>query len=76
MVAARIVAPHTKLATTRWWHTTTLAEDFEVADASEDELYADMDWLLATSRARPIRWPNAAIIAMASVDICRSITAC
>jgi transposase len=46
MVAARIVAPHTKLATTRWWHTTTLAEDFEVADASEDELYAAMDWLL------------------------------
>src|SRR5437773_9368563 len=25
MVAARIIAPHTKLATTRWWHTTTLA---------------------------------------------------
>jgi transposase len=46
MVAARIVAPHTKLATTRWWHTTTLAEDFEVADANEDELYAAMDWLL------------------------------
>jgi transposase len=46
MVAARIVAPHTKLATTRWWHTTTLAEDFDVADASEDELYASMDWLL------------------------------
>jgi transposase len=46
MVAARIVAPHTKLATTRWWHTTTLAEDFDVADASEDELYAAMDWLL------------------------------
>jgi hypothetical protein len=40
IVAARLVAPHTKLATTRWWHTTTLAEDFEVADASEDELYA------------------------------------
>jgi len=46
MVAARIVAPHTKLATTRWWHTTTLAEDFDVADANEDELYAAMDWLL------------------------------
>jgi transposase len=46
MIAARIVAPHTKLATTRWWHTTTLAEDFGVADASEDELYAAMDWLL------------------------------
>ena len=26
MVTARILAPHTKLATTRWWHTTTLAE--------------------------------------------------
>jgi DDE family transposase len=47
LVAARIVAPHTKLATTRWWHTTTLAEDFGVADADEDDLYAAMDWLLA-----------------------------
>jgi transposase len=47
MVAARIVAPHTKLATTRWWHSTTLAEDFGVAEASEDDLYAAMDWLLA-----------------------------
>jgi hypothetical protein len=46
MVAARIVAPQTKLATTRWWHTTTLAEDFAVTDASEDDLYAAMDWLL------------------------------
>ena len=47
MVAARIVAPHTKLATTRWWHTTTLAADFGVVDADEDDLYAAMDWLLA-----------------------------
>ena len=47
MIAARIIAPHTKLATTRWWHTTTLAEDFSVAGATEDELYAAMDWLLA-----------------------------
>jgi transposase len=47
MVAARIIAPQTKLATSRWWHTTTLAEDFGVADASEDGLYAAMDWLLA-----------------------------
>jgi len=47
MIAARIVAPHTKLATTRWWHTTTLAQDFGVADADEDDLYAAMDWLLA-----------------------------
>jgi transposase len=47
LVASRIVAPHTKLATTRWWHTTTLAEDFDVAAATENDLYAAMDWLLA-----------------------------
>lgn len=46
MVAARILAPQTKLATTRWWHTTTLASELGVADADEDELYAAMDWLL------------------------------
>jgi transposase len=51
MLASRIVAPHTKLATTRWWHTTTLAEDFGVADASEDDLYAAMDWLHARQGA-------------------------
>ena len=51
MVVARIIAPHTKLATTRWWHTTTLAEDYGVADASEDELYAAMDWLLVRQGA-------------------------
>ena len=46
MVASRILAPHTKLATTRWWHTTTLAQDFGVSDADEDDLYEAMDWLL------------------------------
>jgi hypothetical protein len=46
MIAARVLAPHTKLATTRWWHSTTLAEDFAVAEADEDDLYAAMDWLL------------------------------
>ena len=51
MVAARIVSPHTKLATTRWWHTTTLAAEFGVVDANEDDLYAAMDWLLARQEA-------------------------
>jgi transposase len=46
MVGARILAAHTKLATTRWWQTTTLAADMGVSDASEDDLYAAMDWLL------------------------------
>ena len=47
MVASRIVCPATKLATTRLWHTSTLAQEFGVSDASEDDLYAAMDWLLA-----------------------------
>lgn len=51
MVASRIVQPETKLATTRRWHCSTLAEDFGVADASEDELYAAMDWLLGRQDA-------------------------
>jgi transposase len=51
MVAARIVAPSPKLATTRWWHTTTLASEFGVADANEDDLYAAMDWLLGRQEA-------------------------
>jgi hypothetical protein len=46
MVVARIVAPATKLATTRWWQTRTLAEDLDVGKADEDALYAAMDWLL------------------------------
>ena len=46
MVVARIVAPDTKLATTRWWQTRTLAEDLNVGKADEDALYAAMDWLL------------------------------
>ena len=51
MVAARIVAPHTKLATTRWWRTRTLAEDLGIERADEGELYAAMDWLLSRQGA-------------------------
>ena len=47
MVASRILCPATKLATTRLWHTSTLAQEFGVSDASEDDLYSAMDWLLA-----------------------------
>jgi transposase len=47
MVASRILFPATKLATTRLWHTNTLAEEFAVHDATEDDLYRAMDWLLA-----------------------------
>ncbi len=45
MIVQRLIDPCSKLATTRAWHTTTLAEERGVADAAEDELYAAMDWL-------------------------------
>lgn len=46
MVAAQILEPHSKLATTRWWHVTTLPAELGVEDASEDDLYEALDWLL------------------------------
>jgi transposase len=47
MIIERLIYPCSKLATTRLWHCTTLAEQLEVGDADEDELYTAMDWLLA-----------------------------
>jgi len=55
MLAARIIAPHTQLATTRWRHTTRLAEEFGVANANENDLYAAMDWLLERGSAESRR---------------------
>ena len=45
-IAARILRPNSKLATTRWWDTTTLPELFELDACDEQALYAAMDWLL------------------------------
>ncbi len=45
LVVARAVRPASKLATTRWWATTTLAADLGVAGASIDDVYGAMDWL-------------------------------
>jgi transposase len=47
MIAERLIHPSSKLATTRLWHTTTLAEELAVTDADEHELYGALDWLLA-----------------------------
>jgi len=47
MIAERLIHPCSKLATTRRWHATTLAEELRVEDADEDDLYDAMDWLLA-----------------------------
>jgi DDE family transposase len=47
IVAGRILAPEaSKLGLTRAWADTTLPDELGVADASEDDLYAAMDWLL------------------------------
>src|SRR5512142_3402215 len=46
MIAERLLFPSSKLANTRHWHDTTLAEELDVADATEDQLYDPMDWLL------------------------------
>lgn len=45
-IAARVLQPRSKLATTRWWRDTTLPEVLGVEDADEDDIYAAMDWLL------------------------------
>jgi len=46
VIAAQILRPQSKLATTRWWHKTSLPDLLGVSDASEDDVYAAMDWLL------------------------------
>jgi transposase len=46
MIAARVIDPRSKLATTRAWHNTTLPRALAIEDANEDDLYAAMDWLL------------------------------
>jgi len=46
MIAQRIVDPCSKLATTRLWHATTLAQEFGVEDADAHALYDALDWLV------------------------------
>lgn len=45
LIIARVCRPGSKLATTRWWQDTTLADDLGVAAAGTDDVYAAMDWL-------------------------------
>jgi len=46
MLVQRLIHPCSKLATTRLWHSTTLAEELSVGDADSDELYSALDWLV------------------------------
>jgi hypothetical protein len=46
LIVSRVAAPATKLSTLSWWADTTLGVDLGVAEASTDEVYAAMDWLV------------------------------
>jgi len=46
MIVQRVIGPGSKLAMSRAFSQSTLAEELSVADADEDELYRAMDWLL------------------------------
>jgi transposase len=45
MIAARILRPESKLATTRSWSASTLPQELDIEGADENELYAAMDWI-------------------------------
>ena len=47
LIVERLIHPRSKLANTRHWLDTTLAETLGVADTDVDEVYAALDWLLA-----------------------------
>ncbi len=46
MVAARILEPKSKLATTVWWTDTTLPDLLDISNVDENDLYDAMDWLM------------------------------
>lgn len=46
MIAQRIVRPGSKLESAALFADTTLADDFNVTNVDEDDLYAAMDWVL------------------------------
>ena len=46
MVCQRLLAPCSKLSTTRLVHQSTLAQELELGEVKEAELWAAMDWLL------------------------------
>ena len=51
MVVARVLHPASKLATTRLWTATSLARTLGVEQATEEDLYGAMDWLLERQQA-------------------------
>jgi transposase len=47
MITSRILAPASKLTTSRWLGDTTLVDTLDLEGVDEDELYRAMDWLVA-----------------------------
>jgi transposase len=45
LIVQRLLFPCSKLASLRYWHSTTLADELAVADASSTEIYQALDWL-------------------------------
>ncbi|MGH3594007.1 MAG: IS1634 family transposase, partial [Pseudonocardiaceae bacterium] len=46
-----MIRPKSKLSTLGWWADCTLGVDLDAADASTDEIYAAMDWLVGRQDA-------------------------
>jgi len=46
MLVERLIHSSSKLATTRLWHSSTLAEEMGLEGCDENDLYAALDWLL------------------------------
>lgn len=51
LIISRVVRPASKLDTRAWWADTTLGADLGITDASTDEIYAAMDWLVGRQDA-------------------------
>jgi hypothetical protein len=51
LIISRVIDPASKLATLAAWPDTTVGVDLGVADASTDEIYAAMDWLVNRQEA-------------------------
>ena len=51
LIVERLIAPCSKLATTRLWETTTLGSALGLEDIAVEEVYASLDWLLARQPA-------------------------
>ncbi|MFN0070882.1 MAG: hypothetical protein ACKVVP_05265 [Chloroflexota bacterium] len=72
MVVARVLQPASKLATTRLFSTTSLGPVLGVEQATEDELFGALDWLLERQASLPAITPVTRFLRPLSVLRCHS----